>query len=136
MSSIPILSLLIAVPLLAGVIALFLSANGARWIALIATLIDLALGIALWVAYDPGGAQWQFVERAGQGGILPWALGIDGIALMLIMLSVFLMPICIGASWRAIDKRVPEYMAAFLLMEALMLGVFTAQDLLLFYIFF
>ena len=55
---------------------------------------------------------------------------------MLIMLSVFLMPICIGASWRAIDKRVPEYMAAFLLMEALMLGVFAAQDLLLFYIFF
>ena len=55
---------------------------------------------------------------------------------MLIMLSVFLMPICIGASWRAIDKRVPEYMAAFLLMESLMLGVFAAQDLFLFYIFF
>ena len=68
--------------------------------------------------------------------VLSWALGIDGIALMLIMLSVFLMPICIGASWRAIDKRVPEYMSAFLLMEALMIGVFAAQDLLLFYIFF
>ena len=65
-----------------------------------------------------------------------WALGIDGIALVLIMLSVFLMPICIGASWRAIEKRVPEYMAAFLLMEALMIGVFAAQDLFLFYIFF
>ena len=52
------------------------------------------------------------------------------------MLTLFLMPICIGASWRAIDKRVPEYMAAFLLMQALMIGVFTAQDLLLFYIFF
>ena len=70
------------------------------------------------------------------GGGIHWALGIDGIALMLIMLSVFLMPICIGASWRAIQKRVPEYMAAFLLMEALMIGVFTAQDLFLFYIFF
>ena len=55
---------------------------------------------------------------------------------MLIMLTVFLMPICIGAIWRAIDKRVPEYMAAFLLMEALMIGVFAAQDLFLFYIFF
>jgi NADH-quinone oxidoreductase subunit M len=55
---------------------------------------------------------------------------------VLIMLSVFLMPICIGASWRAIEKRVPEYMAAFLLMESLMLGVFAAQDLFLFYIFF
>ena len=135
MTDLPILSILIAVPLLAGVLALFLSASGARWIALIATLIDLALGIVLWVTYDPNGAQWQFVESFGTGPIA-WALGIDGIALMLIMLSVFLMPICIGASWRAIESRVPEYMAAFLLMEALMIGVFTAQDLLLFYIFF
>ena len=130
------LSLMIAIPLLAGVIALFLNASGARWIALIATLVDLGLGIALWGNYDPAGAQWQFVEHVPLGGSVAWALGIDGIALMLIMLSVFLMPICIGASWRAIDKRVPEYMAAFLLMEALMIGVFCAQDLLLFYIFF
>jgi NADH-quinone oxidoreductase subunit M len=130
------LTLMIAVPLIAGIVSLFLSANGARWLALVATLVDLALGIMLWGAYDPAGAQWQFVEFAGLSGSLAWALGIDGIALMLIMLSVFLMPICIGASWRAIDKRVPEYMAAFLLMEALMIGVFAAQDLLLFYIFF
>ncbi len=130
------LSLMIFIPLIAGVIALFVSANAARWIALIATLVDLALGIMLWVAYDPAGAQWQFVEQVGLGGSVAWALGIDGIALMLIMLSVFLMPICIGASWRAIGQRVPEYMAAFLLMLALMIGVFAAQDLLLFYIFF
>jgi NADH-quinone oxidoreductase subunit M len=63
-------------------------------------------------------------------------MGIDGIALMLIELSVFLMPICILASWDSIQKRVPEYMAAFLLMETLMIGVFAAQDLFLFYIFF
>ena len=130
------LSLMIFIPLIAGIIALFVSASGARWIALVATLTNLALGIALWVTYDPAGAQWQFVEQVGLGGSVVWALGIDGIALMLIMLSVFLMPICIGASWRAIEKRVPEYMAAFLLMEALMIGVFAAQDLLLFYIFF
>ena len=136
MSGVPILSILIAIPLLAGIVALFLSANGARWLALIATLAALALGIVLWGAYDPNGPQWQFVEHAGIGAGMSWALGIDGIALMLIMLTLFLMPICIGASWRAIDSRVPEYMAAFLLMEALMLGVFTAQDLLLFYIFF
>jgi NADH-quinone oxidoreductase subunit M len=135
-TGLPMLSLMIFIPLIAGVIAPFLSASGARWLALVATLADLALGIMLWVAYDPAGAQWQFVERAGLGGSVAWALGIDGIALLLIMLSVFLMPICIGASWRAIDRRVPEYMAAFLLMEALMIGVFAAQDLLLFYIFF
>ena len=130
------LSIMIFLPLIAGVVALFLSASGARWIALAATLGNFALGIALWAAYDPAGAQWQFVEKASLGGSFAWALGIDGIALMLIMLSVFLMPICIGASWRAIERRVPEYMAAFLLMEALMIGVFAAQDILLFYIFF
>jgi NADH-quinone oxidoreductase subunit M len=134
----PILTVLIALPLAAGLLALFASANGARWIALIATLIGLALGAWLWAAYDPDGAQWQFVElvRFGGGYTPAWALGIDGIALMLIILTQFLMPICILASWRAIEKRVPEYMASFLLMQALMIGVFCAQDLLLFYIFF
>jgi NADH-quinone oxidoreductase subunit M len=134
----PILTILIAVPVIAGGLCLFVKADAARWIALIATLIDLAIGIALWAAFDPAGPQWQFVElvRLGTGITPSWALGIDGIALMLIMLSVFLMPICILASWVAIEKRVPEYMAAFLLMEALMLGVFCAQDLMLFYIFF
>jgi NADH-quinone oxidoreductase subunit M len=136
MSGIPILSLMIAVPLLAGILVLFAKAGGARWIALVATLVNLALGIALWAAFDPAGPQWQFVERLSFGAPINYALGIDGIALMLIMLSVFLMPICIGASWEAIQKRVPEYMSAFLLMEALMIGVFAAQDLLLFYIFF
>jgi len=135
-SDLPLLTLLIAVPLVAGVIALFVSASAARWIALAATLVDLALGILAWSAFDPAGPQWQFVEHIGLGGSIAWALGIDGIALMLIMLSVFLMPICIGASWTAIERRVPEYMAAFLLMEALMIGVFAAQDLFLFYIFF
>ncbi|HXG99494.1 MAG TPA: NADH-quinone oxidoreductase subunit M [Sphingomicrobium sp.] len=136
MSGVPMLSLMIGLPLIAAVVALFLSASGARWVALAATLANFALGIALWAAFDPAGAQWQFVEQIGLGGTFSWALGIDGIALMLIMLSVFLMSICVGASWRAIEKRVPEYMAAFLLMEALMIGVFAAQDLLLFYIFF
>ncbi|QPQ55516.1 NADH-quinone oxidoreductase subunit M [Allosphingosinicella flava] len=132
----PILTLMLAVPTLAAAACLFMSASGARWLALIATLVELALGILLWAHYDISGAQWQFVENLGGFGPFAWALGIDGIALMLIILSVFLMPICILASWDAIDKRVPEYMAAFLFMETLMLGVFMAQDLFLFYVFF
>ncbi|HET9398073.1 MAG TPA: NADH-quinone oxidoreductase subunit M [Sphingomicrobium sp.] len=136
MSGIPILSLLIGIPFVAAALCLAVKPKGARWVALIATLANLALGIVLWGAYDPAGPQWQFTEYATLGGPIAWALGIDGIALMLIVLSVFLMPICIGASWSAIDRRVPEYMASFLLMEALMIGVFAAQDLLLFYIFF
>jgi NADH-quinone oxidoreductase subunit M len=135
MGSLPLLTILIAVPLIAGVAALFVKANAARWLALIATLLDLALSVYLWVQFDPNGAQWQFTELNPLGNGKPW-LGIDGIALVLIELTAFLMPICIGASWRSIEKRVPEYMAAFLLMEALMLGVFAAQDLFLFYIFF
>jgi NADH-quinone oxidoreductase subunit M len=135
-SGLPMLSLLIGLPFVAAALCLAVKSDGARWIALTATLANLALGIALWGAYDPDGPQWQFVEHVSLGGPIAWALGIDGIALMLIVLSVFLMPICIGASWRAIDRRVPEYMASFLLMEALMIGVFAAQDLILFYIFF
>jgi NADH-quinone oxidoreductase subunit M len=136
MDGFPILSVIIAVPMAAAIACLFVSANAARWLALAATLIDLALGIAMWASYDIGGPQWQFTEYAPVFGRFAWALGIDGMALMLLMLTVFLMPICIGASWEAIKTRVPEYMAAFLLMEVLMIGVFAAQDLFLFYIFF
>ncbi|MEG8055979.1 NADH-quinone oxidoreductase subunit M [Sphingomonas sp. 22L2VL55-3] len=137
MTGFPILSVLIAVPMIAAVVCLFVSANTARTLALAATLIDFVLGIMLWMNYDIGGAQWQFVEHApGIFGPFGWSLGIDGFALMLIMLSVFLMPICIGASWRSITTRVPEYMAAFLFTEVLMIGTFAAQDLFLFYVFF
>jgi NADH-quinone oxidoreductase subunit M len=138
----PILSLMIALPIIAALLCLFApgetarKAANARLVALGATLVTFALGIGLWLTYEIGGAQWQFVESYPVFGRFSWALGIDGIALMLIMLSVFLMPICILASWKSITERVPEYMAAFLLMEALMIGVFTAQDLFLFYIFF
>ena len=131
-----ILSLMLAIPAVAAVACLFLSANGARWLALIATLLDLVLGAVLWSQFQIGGPQWQFVENVPLFGTFNWALGIDGFALLLIELSVFLMPICIGASWEAIQKRVPEYMAAFLLTEVLMIGTFAAQDLFLFYIFF
>jgi NADH-quinone oxidoreductase subunit M len=136
MSGFPILSVMILLPVVAAVLSLFLSDRAARWASLGTTLILFALGIVLWAQYEIGGPQWQFVESAPVFGRFSWALGIDGIALMLIMLSVFLMPICILASWEAIEKRVPEYMAAFLMMEAFMIGVFAAQDLFLFYIFF
>ncbi|MEY4269239.1 MAG: NADH-quinone oxidoreductase chain 13 [Pseudomonadota bacterium] len=132
----PILGLMLAVPMAAAIACLFIDARLARMIALGATLANLALGIFLWMQFDTGGAQWQFVERAAVFGRFNWALGIDGIALMLIILSVFLMPLCILASWEAITERVPLYMASFLLMEVIMIGVFSAQDILLFYIFF
>jgi hypothetical protein len=123
--SIPMLSLMLAVPLVAAIACLFVDARTARWTALAATLINLALGVQLWLGFDIGGAQWQFVEREVLfGDSFQWALGIDGMALMLILLSVFLMPLCILASWEAISKRVPLYMAMFLIMEVVMIGVF------------
>jgi len=142
MSGFPILTVMLAVPAIAAVACLFLNAQGARWLALAATFVDLALGILLWSGFQTGdgAAQWQFVEHVrlfGIGGAeFAWALGIDGFALLLIVLSVFLMPICIGASWLSVTKRVPEYMAAFLATEVLMIGTFAAQDLMLFYVFF
>ena len=136
MDDFPILSLMLGVPAVAAVACLFADARNARLIALVATLIDFALGLLLWNGFETGGAQWQFTENVPVFGRFSWALGIDGFALLLILLSVFLMPICIGSSWNAIEKRVPEYMAAFLLTEVLMIGTFAAQDIFLFYIFF
>ncbi|SIO01077.1 NADH dehydrogenase subunit M [Parasphingorhabdus marina DSM 22363] len=132
----PILSLMMGLPMLAAIICLFLNAQAARLLALATTLALFVLGVVLWINYDIGGPQWQYVERAELFGNFAWALGIDGISMMLIMLTVFLMPICIGASWEAIQERVGEYMSAFLFMEVLMIGVFAAQDLFLFYILF
>jgi len=132
----PILSLMMGLPMLAAIICLFLNAQAARLLALATTLVLFVLGVVLWANYDIGGPQWQYVERAELFGNFAWALGIDGISMMLIMLTVFLMPICIGASWEAIQERVGEYMAAFLFMEVLMIGVFAAQDIFLFYILF
>jgi len=93
MAGFPILSVMLLVPMLGAVACLFAGEKQARTIALVATLIDLALGIALWANYDVGGAQWQFQEHRDIFAGFSWALGIDGIALMLIVLSVFLMPI-------------------------------------------
>jgi NADH-quinone oxidoreductase subunit M len=132
----PILSIMLAVPMIGALACLFARAEMARVIALTATLFTFLLGCWLWASYDVAGAQWQFTESVSLFGPIAWKLGIDGISLMLIMLSVFLMPICIGASWHTIKERVGLYMAAFLFMETLMIGVFSAQDLLLFYIFF
>src|SRR3546814_1577580 len=114
----PILSVLLAVPPAAALWILFAPgseagrAQNARVIALGATLIDFALGILLWLNFDSSTAAFQFQEDVPLfAPWFSWKLGIDGIALMLIQLSVFLMPICILASWRSIEKRVPEYMA-------------------------
>jgi NADH-quinone oxidoreductase subunit M len=130
------LSAILALPLLGALACLLTGAAGARWIALGTTLGTLALCLGLWAGFEVGGPRWQYTEYLPLFGRFAWALGIDGIALMLIVLTAFLMPICIAASWTSIERRVPEFMACFLAMETLMIGVFCAQDLFLFYILF
>ncbi|MGL6042813.1 MAG: proton-conducting transporter membrane subunit, partial [Sandaracinobacteroides sp.] len=109
----------------------------ARQVGLATTLLLFAAGLFLWARFDTGTAAFQFTERADIfGGLFTWYLGIDGISLVLILLSVFLMPLCLLAGWDSIKTRVPEYVAAFLVMESLMVGVFASLDIFLFYIFF
>ena len=80
MTGLPLLTILIAIPMVAALLCLFVKAKGARWAALLGTLLTLALSAWLWIAFDPNGAQWQFVEKVPIGGGVSWALGIDGIA--------------------------------------------------------
>jgi NADH-quinone oxidoreductase subunit M len=144
MENFPILTLVTFLPMAGVVFILMLRgeaeavARNARWIALWTSLIDLALAIALWGAFDPTRAQFQFVERAPwlPGFNIAYHLGVDGISLFFVLLSSFLTPICVVASWASITRRVKEYMIAFLVLETLMIGMFCALDFVVFYMFF
>ncbi|OYX58665.1 MAG: NADH-quinone oxidoreductase subunit M [Brevundimonas subvibrioides] len=108
----------------------------ARWVAMITTLVVLAVSTVLVLQFDSTNAAYQFVENyvwfAGAG----YHLGVDGVSILFVLLTAFLMPICILASWKSVETRVGDYMIAFLLLETLVIGVFTSLDLFLFYIFF
>ena len=140
-----ILSLVTFLPLL-GAAAIFAARLGsktqgaaapaARWIALITTLVVLAVSVLLVAGFDPSNPGYQFVEMVPWFAGASYHLGVDGVSILFVLLTAFLMPICIVASWRSIETRVVEYMIAFLILETLVIGVFTALDLFLFYIFF
>ena len=109
----------------------------ARWIALYTTLFTLGAALYLWANFDYASAGFQFVEEMDWlGGSIKYKMGVDGISLLFVVLTALLMPLCIVASWDSIQDRVKEYMIAFLVLETLMLGVFCALDLILFYLFF
>lgn len=143
MSDWPILSFVTFLPLLGALFILVirgdegLVARNARAVALFASLVTFVVSLVLWIDFDYTTANFQFVEDfAWLGGTVHYRMGIDGISMLFIILTTFLTPICILASWTSIQDRVREYMIAFLLMETLMIGVFSALDLLLFYLFF
>ena len=142
MTSWPILSVVTFLPL-AGALFIALQRDdeagfrNARWAALWTTLITFAISLILLWRFDPSSPDFQFVEKGPWlGGAIGYSMGVDGISLPFVILTTGLMPICILASWTAIQRRVREYMITFLVMEVLMVGTFCALDLVLFYFFF
>ncbi|HEX2538283.1 MAG TPA: NADH-quinone oxidoreductase subunit M [Pseudolabrys sp.] len=139
----PILSVVTFLPLL-GAILIALMAHGnspmargtSRWIALWTTIVTFAVSILLVTHFDTASAEFQFVEKHDWLGMAAYHMGVDGISLPFVILTTALMPICILASWTSVQKRVKEYMIAFLVLETLMIGTFSALDLVLFYLFF
>jgi NADH-quinone oxidoreductase subunit M len=142
MTSWPILSVVTFLPLVGALFIAFLSddaagVRNARWVALWTTLVTFAISLILVWRFDPSTADFQFVEkRPWLGGSIAYSMGVDGISLPFVVLTTALMPISILASWEAIQRRVREYMIAFLVLETLMVGTFCALDLVLFYLFF
>ncbi|XDA96773.1 NADH-quinone oxidoreductase subunit M [Sulfitobacter sp. LCG007] len=137
-----LLSIITFIPALAALIlAVFLrgtdaaAQRNAKWLALIATSATFIVSLFLLAGFDPNDTGFQFVEEADWLLGLKYKMGVDGISVLFVMLTTFIMPLTIAASWN-VTERVKEYMIAFLLLETLMIGVFVALDLVLFYLFF
>ncbi|MHC1764946.1 MAG: NuoM family protein [Verrucomicrobiia bacterium] len=136
--NIPFLSALIFGPLIAAAIAAFLRSERAlRWWTLIFTTIAAGFSLPLYWLFDPSTAKFQFVEDAPW---VPWlrirySLGLDGISLLLVLLTTLIMPLCVLCSWQYIRQRVKEFMICLLIMESAMVGVFSALDFVLFFVF-
>ena len=139
LEGLPILSLIVFVPLIGAILLAFVPATrlrAIRWIALIAALVSFGLSLVL-LGYDPGGAEFQFredIEWIAAFG-MRYTLGVDGMSLVLVLLTTVLSAVAIFYSWEPIQKRVKEYYIALLLLMVGMLGVFVSLDLFLFYVF-
>jgi NADH-quinone oxidoreductase subunit M len=141
MTSLPLLSLTIWVPILAGILVLFTgddkNASSARWIALLGSLVAFAVTVPLYTGFNFADGGFQFQE--GFSWIptfnIHYHLGADGIAVPLILLTSFTTILVVIAAWEVIQKRVAQYMSAFLIMSGLMIGVFSALDAILYYVF-
>ncbi|MFO8044661.1 MAG: NADH-quinone oxidoreductase subunit M [Halomonas sp.] len=137
----PLLSLLVWVPIFGGIAVLAAgnhNADRARWTALGVASLTLLLGLALWAGFETGIAGMQFVERAAwiQAFNIDYYLGVDGISMPLVVLTAFSTLLVIGAAWEVVRYKPAQYLAAFLIMEGIMIGVFSALDAILFYVFF
>ena len=139
----PLLSVIIFLPLIGSVIILFIkeddvTSNNIKWSAFLTSIGTFILSLTLWFQFDYSNPSYQFEEkfRWFDDFNFHYHIGVDGISLFMILLSTFLTPICILASWSNVKKRIKEYMLAFLFLETVMIGMFASIDILLFYIFF
>ncbi len=143
MTTWPILSVVTFLPIVGALLVYLVRGDdeaarrNARWIALWTTLITFAVSVILVLRFDPAQTDFQFVEKSNwlAAGI-SYHMGVDGISLPFVILTTALMPFCIVASWKSVTNRLREYMMAFLILETLMVGTFSALDLVLFYLFF
>jgi NADH-quinone oxidoreductase subunit M len=137
-----LLSLAIWTPIFFGVVLLALGrdeqAPMVRWVALIGAIAGLVVTVPLYSGFQLGTAAMQFVERGVwiERFNVNYHLGVDGISLWLVLLTAFINVVVVVASWESITSRVNQYMGAFLILSGLMIGVFSAQDAMLFYVFF
>ncbi len=141
MTDLPILSLIIWLPIFAGIVLLIIGERAAelgRWLALAVTVLTFVLSIPLYTGFNTATWDMQFVE------LVPWIetfninyhLGVDGISLPLIILTTFITPFVVIAAWDVIQFKSSQYLASFLILEGMMIGVFAALDAMLFYVFF
>ncbi|GIX36762.1 MAG: NADH-quinone oxidoreductase subunit M [Silanimonas sp.] len=141
MDGFPLLSALIWLPLLGGLATLYFGESRgtqAKWFALLVSLLTLGLSIPLYTGFDASSAAMQFVEKRAwiPAFDIYYHLGVDGIAVALILLTTITSVLVLMGAWESVERRVHQYYAAFLVLESLMIGVFAAQDAILFYIFF
>ncbi|WP_343314092.1 NADH-quinone oxidoreductase subunit M [Brucella sp. BE17] len=139
----PILSTVTFLPLVGALLILLIkddseaARRNIKNVALLTTIFVFILSLVIWADFDNSNPGFQMVEQIDWiGGGISYHMGVDGISMLFVVLSAFLMPFCILASWVSVEKRVKEYMIAFLILEVMMIGVFCALDLFLFYVFF
>ena len=139
----PILSTLLLIPIFGTITILFINSNddigkrNIKTVALYTSLVSFIVSLLLWINFDKLTSSFQYVEQYyWLSENITFHVGVDGISIFLIILTTFLMPFCILTSWDSIKEKVKEYMIAFLILETLMIGVFCALDLVVFYLFF
>ena len=133
-----LLSWVLFLPMVGAVIIAFIRSDDLiRRIALGFSLLDFIVSLPLWIRFDPSTYEMLFVERASwiPAFNIQYAIGLDGISLLLVLLTTLLTPICVLCSWKAIESKVKEFMITILIMETAMLGVFAALDFVLFFVF-